>query len=178
MKLFFDKLRKSTKKTLIFINFILSFGLVVFAYISKNNIVKISLGLFSLLILALLFFMLVWYFMYIDKFNQKYEGLAKAEIEFEIHLLPFERVDDDRVEKAFAKGAQKTGVDFEISSFHAGAETHIYCQKQNKNSEIFAPFLLGLADIYNMHSAEEKVDYKTIIDGYHILQKTFLYYNA
>lgn len=113
----------------------------------------------------------------VDKFNQKYEGLAKAEIEFEIHLLPFERVEDDRVEKAFAQGAKNAGVNFEISSFHAGAETHIYCQKQNKKGETFAPFLLGLADIYNMHSAEEKVDYNTILKGYEILKNTFIEFN-
>ncbi len=113
----------------------------------------------------------------IDKFNQKYEGLAQAEIEFEVHLLPFERVEDDRVEKAFAEGAKKAGVNFEISSFHAGAETHIYCQKQNEKGETFAPFLLGLADIYNMHSAAEKVDYKTIISGYRLLQNIFFIYN-
>ena len=113
----------------------------------------------------------------IDKFNQKYEGLAKAEIEFEVHLLPFERVEDDRVEKAFASGAEKAGVNYEISSFHAGAETHIYCQKQNSKGETFAPFLLGLADIYNMHSAEESVDYNTILSGYKILKNTFLEFN-
>lgn len=114
----------------------------------------------------------------VDRFNQKYEGLAKAEIEFELHLLPFERVEDDRVEKAFSQGAQKAGVDFEISSFHAGAETHIYCQKQNDKGETFAPFLLGLADIYNMHSAEEKVDYNTILKGYEILKNTYLEFNS
>ena len=113
----------------------------------------------------------------VDKFNQKYDGLAKAEIEFEIHLLPFERVEDDRVEKAFASGAKRAEVDFEISSFHAGAETHIYCQKQNKQGETFAPFLLGLADIYNMHSAEERVDYNTILKGYEILKNTFVEFN-
>ena len=113
----------------------------------------------------------------VDKFNKKYEGLAQAEIEFEVHLLPFERVEDDRVEKAFASGAKKAGVNFEISSFHAGAETHIYCQKQNKKGETFAPFLLGLADIYNMHSAEEKVDYNTILKGYEILKNTFIEFN-
>ena len=114
----------------------------------------------------------------VDKFNQKYEGLARAEIDFEIHLLPFERVEDDRVEKAFAQGAKNAEVDFEISSFHAGAETHIYCQKQNKKGETFAPFLLGLADIYNMHSTEEKVDYKTILKGYEILRNTFVEFNS
>ena len=113
----------------------------------------------------------------INKFNQKYQGLAQAEIEFEIHLLPFERIDDDRVEKAFAQGAQKANVDFEISSFHAGAETHIYCQKQNNNGKTFAPFLLGLADIFNMHSSDEKVDYTTILKGYEILKNTFVEFN-
>ena len=113
----------------------------------------------------------------VNKFNQKYSGLAKADIEFEVHLLPFERVEDDKIEKAFAKGAKKADVDFEISSFHAGAETHIYCQKQNNKAETFAPFLLGLADIYNMHSAEEKVDYNTILKGYEILKNTFIEFN-
>ena len=113
----------------------------------------------------------------VDKFNQKYEGLAKTEIEFEVHLLPFERVEDDRVEKAFALGAKNAEVNFEISSFHAGAETHIYCQKQNSKGETFAPFLLGLADIYNMHSAEERVDYNTILKGYEILKNTFIEFN-
>ena len=113
----------------------------------------------------------------VERFNQKYVGLAEAEIEFEIHLLPFERVEDDKIEKAFAEGSEKAGADFEISSFHAGAETHIYSQKQNSKGETFAPFLLGLADIYNMHSAEEKVDYKTIIKGYEILKNTFISFN-
>ncbi len=113
----------------------------------------------------------------VNKFNQKYSGLAKADIEFEVHLLPFERVEDDKIEKAFAQGAKKANVSFEISSFHAGAETHIYCQKQNNKAETFAPFLLGLADIYNMHSAEEKVDYNTILKGYEILKNTFIEFN-
>lgn len=114
----------------------------------------------------------------VDSFNKKYEGLASAEIRFEIHLLPFERVEDNRIEKAFSEGAKKTNIDFEISSFHAGAETHIYCQKQNSQGETFAPFLLGLADIYNMHSAEEKVDYLSIIKGYELLKNTFNAYNS
>ena len=113
----------------------------------------------------------------VNKFNKKYESLAIAEIEFEVHLLPFERVEDDKIEKAFAQGAKNADVNFEISSFHAGAETHIYCQRQNIKGETFAPFLLGLADIYNMHSADEKVDYSTILKGYEILKNTFVVFN-
>ena len=47
----------------------------------------------------------------------------------------------------------------------------------NLNGEIFLPSLLGLADIYNMHSAEEKVDYSTILKGYEILKNTFVEFN-
>ena len=39
------------------------------------------------------------------------------------------------------------------------------------------PVLLGLADVYNMHSAEEKVDYKTLLKGYEVIKNTFAEFN-
>lgn len=113
----------------------------------------------------------------VDKFNKKYEGLAVAEIEFEVHLLPFEKADDDRIEKVHTKACEAAGIKNDISSFHAGAETHIYCHNKNANGETFMPSLLGLADVYNMHSAEEKVDYKTLLKGYEVIKNTFLAFN-
>ena len=113
----------------------------------------------------------------VDEFNMQYEGLAKAEIKFEIHLLPFEQADDETVQMAHTKACEKLGIKNQISSFHAGAETHIYCHQKNSKGETFMPSLLGLADIYNMHSAEEKVDYDTIIKGYKILKNTFIEFN-
>ena len=113
----------------------------------------------------------------VDKFNKKYDGLASAEIKFEIHLPPFVKVDDDRIEKVHTKACEKLGIKNEISSFHAGAETHIYANKTNKQGEKFRPFLLGLADIYNMHSAREKVDYKSFLKGYDIIRETFVEFN-
>ena len=114
----------------------------------------------------------------VDKFNKKYKDLAIFEIEFEVHLLPFEKSKDDFIEKVHTKACEKVGLKNDISSFHAGAETHIYCHNKNSKGQTFQPVLLGLADIYNMHSAEEKVDYQTIIDGYKILKNTFLEFNA
>ena len=114
----------------------------------------------------------------IEKFNKKYDGLAKAEINFEIHLPPFVKVDDDRIEKVHTRACEKLGIKNEISSFHAGAETHIYANKTNKQGEKFRPFLLGLADIYNMHSAREKVDYKSFLKGYDIIRETFIEFNS
>ena len=37
--------------------------------------------------------------------------------------------------------------------------------------------LLGLADVYNMHSASEKVDYKTLLKGYEVIRNTFIEFN-
>lgn len=114
----------------------------------------------------------------VDKFNKKYEGLASAEIEFEVHLLPFEKADDDRIEIAHTKACERAGIKNDISSFHAGAETHIYCHNKNSKGETFMPMLLGLADVYNMHSASEKVDYKTLLKGYEVIKNTFIEFNS
>lgn len=113
----------------------------------------------------------------VEKFNKKYEGLAKAEIEFEVHLLPFEKADDDRIEIAHTRACERAGIKNDISSFHAGAETHIYCHNKNSKGETFMPVLLGLADVYNMHSAEEKVDYQTLLKGYEVIKNTFEEFN-
>ena len=39
------------------------------------------------------------------------------------------------------------------------------------------PSLLGLADVYNMHSAAEKVDYQTLLKGYEVIKNTFEEFN-
>ncbi len=113
----------------------------------------------------------------VDKFNKKYKDLAEAKIEFEVHLLAFEKADDDRIEIAHTKACNKAGIKNDISSFHAGAETHIYCHNKNSKGETFMPSLLGLADVYNMHSAAEKVDYKTLIKGFEVIKNTFEEFN-
>lgn len=113
----------------------------------------------------------------VEKFNQKYEGLAEASIEFELHLPPFEKADDETIERVHTEACKRAGIENDISSFHAGAETHIYCQHKNSKGETFMPMLLGLADVYNMHSAAEKVDYKSLLKGYEVIKNTFLIFN-
>jgi di/tripeptidase len=113
----------------------------------------------------------------VEKFNAKHSGLAEASIEFEVHLLPFERAQDDRIEKVHTIACKNVGIENDISSFHAGAETHIYCHNKNANGETFKSSLLGLADVYNMHSAAEKVDYKTLLTGYEVIKNTFKEFN-
>jgi len=114
----------------------------------------------------------------IADFNNEYEGIAKAEITFEEHLPPFEKVEDEYIPILFETAAKKAGVEPKISSFHAGAETHIYAGKKNAKGEVFAPYLVGLATVYNMHSKDEALDYKTIIKGHELLRTFFEAFNA
>lgn len=113
----------------------------------------------------------------INKFNEKYQGLAKAEIEFSIHLLPFEKSGDDLIPQVHTEASKLAGVKNSVESFHAGAETHIYAHNINKNGEKFIPFLVGSADVYNMHSSEEKVDYHSLIKGFEVLENFFYVFN-
>lgn len=114
----------------------------------------------------------------VDDFNKKYEGLAKAEVEFSMHLPPFEKSNDDLIQRLHAIACEKTEVKPDVSSFHAGAETHIYAQNTNANGEKFSPFLVGLSDVYNMHSVNEKVNFKTMIKGYELLKQLFIEFNS
>ena len=114
----------------------------------------------------------------VDEFNKEYENIAKASITFEEHLPPFEKTDDEYIPILFETAAKKVGVTPEISSFHAGAETHIYANKTNAKGENFTPYLVGLATVCNMHSKEEYLDYKTILKGHELLKSFFDAFNA
>lgn len=114
----------------------------------------------------------------VDDFNKEYAGIAQAQITFKEHMPAFEKVDDDYIPILFEKVAQKEGITPEISSFHAGAETHIYANETNASGEKFAPYLVGLATVCNMHSDKEYVDYKTMLEGQKLLQSFFAAYNA
>ncbi len=114
----------------------------------------------------------------VDEFNKDYKGVAQASLVFEEHLPPFEKVEDEYIPLLFEAVAKKVGVTPEISSFHAGAETHIYANKQNSHGQNFAPYLVGLADVCNMHSPEENVNYKSILKGQELIQEFFKAYNS
>lgn len=114
----------------------------------------------------------------VDEFNAAHKNLADATIEFEEHLPPFEKVDDDYIPILFEAAARKAGVEPDITSFHAGAETHIYANETNANNEKFVPYLLGLATVCNMHSKNEYLDYKSMLKGQEVLNELFNAFNA
>lgn len=113
----------------------------------------------------------------VSNFNDKYKNIAVASLDIYKKLSAFEKSDDTLIPDVFAKAAQKLNLNYSVSSFHAAAETHIYCLNKNAKDETFIPFLLGLADIYNMHSSDEKVDYTSIIKGSNLLLEVFLELN-
>ncbi len=113
----------------------------------------------------------------VDAFNKEYEGIATATIVFTEKMPMFEKNEDEYVPILFETSAKKVGVEPEISSFHAGAETHIYANKTNAKGEKFSPYLIGLATVCNMHSNREYVDYKTMIKGQELLQVFFEDFN-
>lgn len=113
----------------------------------------------------------------IDEFNKTHSDVAKASIEFEEHLPPFEKVDDDYIPILFETAARKAGVEPDITSFHAGAETHIYANETNAKGEKFIPYLVGLATVHNMHSKNEYLEYESILNGHRLLEEFFIAYN-
>lgn len=114
----------------------------------------------------------------IDEFNTKYSGFASADIFFFEHLPPFQKTDDLLIVNLHDLACKNNNVIQKISSFHAGAETHIYAQNKNKHGENFLPVLVGIADIFNMHSPDEKVNYNSMKIGFDVLKDLFLLFNS
>ena len=109
--------------------------------------------------------------------NKEYQEIASAEIVFKEKMPMFEKNEDEYIPILFETVAKKVGLTPEISSFHAGAETHIYANRTNANGEKFSPYLIGLATVCNMHSDREYVDYKTMIKGQELLKELFESFN-
>ena len=114
----------------------------------------------------------------VKKYNKKYKDLAQIQVEFKEHLKPFERVDDNTMIEVAQIAAQKADIKLEVSSFHAGAETHVYANKKNSLGEQFKPYLVGAADVYNMHSSDEKLDVASMEKGAEFLKNIFYVLNG
>ena len=113
----------------------------------------------------------------IDKFNAKYKDLASAKLEAKIHMLPFEKSPNQTMAQIAKKAGQNTNVKVKVQSFHAGAETHVYANKTNKFNQKFKPVLVGVANIYSMHSPNEKVEIESMKKGFEFIKEIFLEYN-
>ncbi len=113
----------------------------------------------------------------IDKFNAKYKEWANAAMKVSIHMLPFEKSENQEMAQIAKKVGLNLNIPVKVQSFHAGAETHIYANKLNKYNKKFLPVLVGVADIYSMHSPNEKVSIESLKKGYDFIKEVFLEYN-
>ena len=113
----------------------------------------------------------------IDKFNKKYNGYANATLKTKIHMLPFEKSPNHKMIQIAKLAGKTVGIDVKVKSFHAGAETHVYANKLNKNNIKFKPVLVGIANIYSMHSPNEKVEIESIKKGFEFIKEIFIQYN-
>ena len=114
----------------------------------------------------------------VEKFNRKYKDLATVQVEFKEHLKPFEKVEDSTMIEVSKKAAKLSGLELNVSSFHAGAETHVYAHEKNSQKLAFKPYLVGVADIYNMHSPDEKLDVRSMDKGAELLKNIFYVFNG
>ena len=113
----------------------------------------------------------------VDRFNKKYDGLLSTTICFEELIPIFEESEDTTQEKVYLEACESLKIKPQIGSFAAGAETHIYSKNKNKNNETFVPILLGIADIFNMHSNAEKMNFNSLKKGYELIKEMFLKFN-
>lgn len=113
----------------------------------------------------------------IDKFNKKYGELAKASLNVKIHMLPFEKSENQTMAQIAKRAGAKVNIPIKVQSFHAGAETHIYANKTNKFGVKFKPVLVGVANIFSMHSPNESVEIESLKKGYEFIKEIFLEYN-
>ena len=86
-----------------------------------------------------------------------------------------ENVEQSVSDKQIAKEHQVTP---RIASFHAGAETHVFTYEKNAKGETFKPYLVGAANIYDMHSANERVEISSLEKGFELIKALFLKFNA
>lgn len=114
----------------------------------------------------------------IEKFNKKYKDLANAKLDVKVHMPMFEKSPNQEMSKLALEVGKKLNLNVKIQSFHAGAETHIYANKTNSKGEKFKPVLVGVANIYSMHSPNEKMEIESLSKGYEFIKGIFLSYNS
>ena len=113
----------------------------------------------------------------IDKFNKKYGEWANAKLSVKIHMLPFEKSPNQQMAAIAKTAGKKINIPVKVQSFHAGAETHVYANKLNKYNNKFKPVLVGVANIYSMHSENEKMEIESLKKGAEFIKEIFLEYN-
>lgn len=101
-----------------------------------------------------------------QEINGKYNGMIDIDIIVQDHIPPFKKSDDNFLTDVILKAAEKCKIKSKPSIFHAAAETHILAnEKVNLQGKNFKPVIVGVANLKNIHSSDEKMEWKSFIEG-------------
>ena len=104
--------------------------------------------------------------------NKKYSGLIKIDVEVKSHLMPFEKSPDEFLPNVVIEAGKNIGLEIKPVNFHAGAESHVLANdKKNAKGESFVPVIVGVANMANIHSADEKIEWKSFLEGRKLLEQ-------
>ena len=107
--------------------------------------------------------------------DNRHRGFVKCEVEVQCHLKPFIKSDDDTLVNIILDAASENNIESKPSSFHAGAETHVLAnEKLNAKGEKFAPVIMGIANLRNIHSSDEMIDWRSYLEGRKWLEDTVI----
>lgn len=107
----------------------------------------------------------------VEQLNKKYKNLIKIDLTVKTHLKPFISHPDNILSKAVFEAGLKNNLNSAPGVFHAGAETHILANdKTNDNNEKFIPVLVGIANLENLHSPDEKIEWESLVKGRKFLE--------
>lgn len=102
----------------------------------------------------------------VSETNKKYSGKIDITMTVEQHLKPFVKSEDSFLCDVIQKAGELTKISCPPGSFHAGAETHVLAnEKLNAKNEKFIPVIIGVANLENIHSSDEKIDWESFING-------------
>lgn len=102
----------------------------------------------------------------ISKTTEKYAELINIELEINKHLKPFVKPDNDELIAIITKSADECGIKSKVSSFHAGAETHVLAnEKVNAFGKQFKPLIIGAANLKSIHSKDEQIEVESFLKG-------------
>lgn len=114
-----------------------------------------------------------------EELNSKYSGSIKIKTEIVSHLKPFVMNQDTFLNSVIIQAGEKNGLRCVPKSFHAGAETHIFAnEKKNSRNESFVPVIIGVANLENIHSSDEKLDWQSFLTGAKWLEDAVIIFAA
>ncbi len=101
----------------------------------------------------------------VEEVNNKYQNKIKIIAEKKPHLPAFVNKSNNILSQAIIQSSKDHNLPTEPASIHAGTEAHVLANCQNKYGETFNPIIIGVADLENIHSSDEQLDWQSFLVG-------------